>query len=504
MGSYTLLSRILGFLRDLIIARMFGANIGTDAFWVAFTLPNLTRRLAGEGVFSLAIVPVITANQYHNNYTVLKSFINKLVGTLIAILIPTTVLGILFASYIVTILAPGFVTEPARFALTTTMLQILMPAIACMILTACIGAILHSHQRFQIPAFTPILLNIGIISAAWWLTPYLHQPIIALAWGVLIGSGMQLALQIFALTNLKLLPKPRISFKDPKIQQTIKLLVPALISTAVTHFGLIFDAVLLSFLPIGSVSWLYYAKRLTEFPQGLLGTTIATVLLPQLATLYNSNISQAIPNSALFSKTIDHALQGAFILGIPATIGLWMLATPIISTLFYSDKFTITDINMAAASLKIYALGLPAYLSIKILAPAYYAIQDTKTSTRIALVTGMCHILLGIVLIIPLAHLGLAWASTVAANIYGMLLWRGLIRDRLYKLNSSWMQLVLRVGCASACMGLFIIFGEAISVNWLEFNTIQSIKTLTVYILGSMVIYIVVLFGIGFRLQQIR
>ena len=497
VGGHTLLSRVLGFARDLVIARLFGVDAGTDAFLVAFKIPNFMRRLFSEGAFSLAFVPVLSEYRARRNPIDLKRFVDRVAGTLVVALLPMTLLGMLAASGLVALFAPGFVDEPQRWGLTTDMLRITFPYLPLIVLTAFAGGILNSLRHFGAPAFTPVLLNLCMIATAYWLAPHLERPILALAWGVLAAGIVQLTFQCPFLARLGLLPRPRYAPWDPGVQRIGRLMGPALLGVSAIQLNLLVDTLIASFLPIGSISWLYYSNRLLEFPQGLLGVALGTVILPQLSGQHANKDSDA------FSQTLDRALRGALLLGLPAAVGLGMLAGPILATLFHSTSFSTQDCIMSAHSLQAYALGLPAYLAIKVLAPGYYARQDSRTPVRIALIALTTNISLSLALMGPLVHVGLALSTTLTACLNGILLWHRLIAQVVYRALPGWPALFSRVTLASIVMGLFLWLGSGALTDWLALGAIQRVSKLMLWILEGIGSYFVVLFVSGFRLRHL-
>ena len=498
VGGNTLLSRVLGFLRDLVIARLFGANAATDAFLVAFKIPNFMRRLFTEGAFSLAFVPVLSEYRERRSPAEFKQFVDRVAGALLAFLLPLTGLGMLAASGLAILFAPGFVSQPQRWALTTDMLRITLPYLPLIALTAFAGGILNSMRRFGIPAFTPVLLNLCMIAAAGWLAPHLERPITALAWGVLAAGVVQLAFQAPFLGRLGLLPRPRYAPWDPGVRRIGRLMGPALLGASVIQVNLLLDTLLASFLPVGSISWLYYSNRLLEFPQGLLGVALGTVILPRLSTQHMSE------DPGAFSQTLDRALRGALVLGLPAAVGLGVLAGPMMATLFHSATFTAQDCVLSARSLQAYALGLPAYLAIKVLAPGYYARQDGRTPMRVALITLVANIGLSLALMRPLAHVGLALSTSLTACLNGVLLWRGLVTQGVYRALPGWPGLTVRMALATAIMGGALGLGVGAATDWLVAGTWQRVSWLVLWISGGGMGYFAVLFLSGFRLGHLR
>ena len=324
VGSNTMLSRVLGFIRDLVFAHMFGASAGTDAFFVAFKIPNFLRRLFAEGAFSVAFVPVLTEYKEKRGFDELKLFIDHVAGTLGAVLLAVTLLGVIGAPFLVLVFAPGFIGDPEKLALASDMLRLTFPYLFFISLTALAGGILNAHNRFGIPAFTPVLLNISMIGCALWLSPLMDRPVVALAWGVLFAGIAQLLFQGPFLHQLKLLPKFKFAPKDEGVRKIGRLMLPALFGVSVTQLNLLLDTLIASFLVTGSISWLYYSDRLMEFPLGVLGVALGTVILPSLSRTHATESTEG------FSRTIDWALRWALLLGVPAAVGLFMLSGPMI------------------------------------------------------------------------------------------------------------------------------------------------------------------------------
>ncbi len=448
VGGYTLLSRLLGFVRDLVFAQVFGANAQTDAFFVAFKIPNFLRRLFAEGAFATAFVPVLTEYRTQRDLLELKDFVDHIAGALGLVLLILSLIGVVAAPLIVSLFAFGWVIdgEGTKLALAAEMLRLTFPYLFFISLTAFAGGILNAHDRFAVPAFTPVLLNVCLIAAALWLAPQMEDAIVALAWGVLLAGITQFTFQLPFLARLKLLPRPRPGFHDPGVRRVLKLMVPALFAVSVTQINLMFDTILASFLVSGSISWLYYSDRLVEFPLGVLGIALATVILPRLSRRQ----AEAAPRA--FSLTLDWGLRMTLVFGVPAAVGLMVLAGPMIATLFQSDVFDAQDVLMAQRSLMAYALGLQAFILIKVLAPGFYARQDTATPVKIGVIAMVANIALNLALIFPLKHAGLALATSLSAYLNAFLLMRHLRRDAVYSPSSGWSRLIAQVAGAALLM----------------------------------------------------
>ncbi|MEO1898761.1 MAG: murein biosynthesis integral membrane protein MurJ, partial [Methylococcales bacterium] len=328
VSSMTMISRVLGFIRDMLFARVFGIDSATDAFFVAFKIPNFMRRLFAEGAFSQAFVPILSDYKEQGSQQALKLFIDRTAGTLALILLLVTIVGVIAAPLLITLFAPGFIHEQKQFDLTVQMLRITFPYLFFISLVAFAGGILNSHGKFAIPAFTPVFLNLCMIAAAIWLSPLMPEPIVALAWGVFAAGIVQLLFQVPALHRLGLLPSFQLGFKDPGVKRILKMMLPALFGVSVTQINLLLDTLIASFLVAGSVSWLYYSDRLVEFPLGIFGIALATVILPNLSKNHAAN------DPVEFSKSMDWALRLVLLIGLPASVGLLILAEPMLSTLF--------------------------------------------------------------------------------------------------------------------------------------------------------------------------
>jgi len=450
VGGNTLLSRIAGFVRDLVVAQIFGASAATDAFFVAFKIPNFLRRLFGEGAFATAFVPVLSEIRTSRSQPELKAFIDHVAGSLGLVLLIVSALGVLAAPLVVALFAFGWVldAETAKLDLAASMLRLTFPYLFFIAMTAFAGGILNGYGRFAVPAFTPVLLNLCLIAAALWLSPLLEQPIHALAWGVLIAGITQFVFQLPFLHRIDLLPRPRVGFADPDVRRIMRLMVPALFAVSVTQINLLLDTVLASFLVTGSISWLYYSDRLMEFPQGLLGVALGTVILPSLSRRHARGEAEG------FSRALYWGMEMSLLLGIPAAIGLIILAGPIIATLFLSDVFDARDVAMSRLSLIAYACGLPAFILIKVLAPGFYARQDTRTPVRIGITAMAANMGFNLVLIWPLQHAGLALATSLAAYLNAWLLYRGLKRAGVYRPHSHGYRVILAVLGGLALMAL--------------------------------------------------
>ena len=465
----TLLSRVLGLARDIVFAQTIGAQAGADAFFVAFKIPNFLRRLFAEGAFAQAFVPVLSEYRQKGSLEAVRGLIDRVCGCLGATLLGLTVLVIIGSPVVTALFAPGFWNDPEKFALTRQMLEITFPYLLLISLTGFAGAIINSYDRFAVPAFTPVLLNICLIATALWLSPRFDPPALALAWGVLAAGMVQLAFQLPFLYRLRLLPRPKVDFKDKGVRRVLLLMAPALFGVSVSQINLLLDTVLASFLPTGSISWLYYSDRLVELPLGTIAIAMGTVILPSLSRQH------VMADQTRFSATMDWALRWILLIALPAAVALTLLAEPILTTLFAYGKTTPTDIAMSALSLKAYALGLVAFMLIKVLAPGYYSRQDTKTPVKIGIIAMVINMLLNAMLVLPLhfiwqiGHVGLALATSLAAFVNAGLLYRGLRRDNIYRPQAGWWWYSLRLLLANLVMAAVLYFAlDAIDTHFIS------------------------------------
>ncbi|MGM0563217.1 MAG: murein biosynthesis integral membrane protein MurJ [Pseudomonadota bacterium] len=459
-SGMTQLSRVLGLLRDILLARLFGATAATDAFFVAFKIPNFFRRLFAEGAFSQAFVPVLSEYKEQRSFNELQRLVARTSGTLATILFVITAIGVIAAPAVMAVFGYGFVRQhPETYQLATDLLRITFPYLFFISLTALAGGILNSYGRFAAPAFAPVLLNVSLIVCALWWAPHFAQPVEALAWGVLIAGVAQLLFQWPFIYRLGLLRWPRWGWRDSGVRRIMQLMVPALFGSAVVQINLLLDTVLASMLQEGSVSWLYYSDRLVEFPLGVFGVAVGTVILPALSQRH------ANANPEGFSHTLDWAWKLVVVISLPAMVGLIALAAPMLSTLFQYDEFGQRSVDMAAWSLMAYSLGLPAFILIKIFAPAFFSRQDTRTPVRIGVQAMAVNMLFNIVFVGAMVywdfaapHTGLALATSASAWLNAWWLYRVLRRDGVYQLEKGWLSLWLRTLLASGAMAGLLLY----------------------------------------------
>jgi putative peptidoglycan lipid II flippase len=491
----TTLSRLFGLVRDIVIAHFFAAGSGSDAFFVAFKIPNYLRRLFAEGGFSQAFVPVLTEYKNQGDEDAVQDLLSHVSGKLTLVLFCVTVIGVVAAPIVIMIFAAGFAGNEDKFDLSVYMLRITFPYILFISLTAFAGGILNTYGRFAVPAFTPVLLNISLISCAIWLAPLLDQPITALAWGVLISGILQLLFQMPFLLGMKRLPRPRLKKDHPGVSKILKLMIPTLFAVSISQINLIIDMFMASFLVNGSISWLYYSDRLMEFPLGVFGVALATVILPNLSEKH------AQGNAHKFSHMLDWALKWVFLISIPAALGLMLLAGPMLTTIFQHGEFTPFHVEMSARSLLAYAIGLPGFILIKVLASGYFSRQDTKTPVKIGIVAMFSNIIMNLIFIGPLAHAGLALATSLAALINAGLLFYFLRKGQFYIPESGWLVFILRIVFASSIMSaLLLLMSPAISL-WTEWDLFTRVMQLGLWISAGGISYFAALWLTGLRLQ---
>lgn len=502
VSGMTLLSRILGFVRDFVIARTFGAGLATDAFFVAFKLPNLLRRMFAEGAFSQAFVPILGEYKNKRGQAETLTLVDHVTSLLSMALFAVTALGIALAPFLVWISAPGFAADAGKFELTVTLTRITFPYILFMSLVALSGGILNTWSRFSVPAFTPVLLNLSFIGMALFAVPYFHPPILALAWAVFLGGLLQLAIQIPALKQIAMLPRPTLNWRaawaDPGVRRITRLMAPALIGVSVSQISLIINTVFASFLDTGSVSWLYYADRLMEFPSGLLGATLGTILLPSLARCHANN------DTVEYSKLLDWGLRLTLLLAAPAALALAILAVPLIATLFFHGAFSVDDVFRTREALVAYAVGLTGLILVKVLAPGFYARQNVRTPVRIALISLLATQLMNLAFINWLAHAGLALSIGLAACLNGLLLYRGLRQQGIYQPQPGWMLFSLKLLLAMTSMALVLYFGMGSESAWLQNSLPGRTMHLSWLVPLGATTYFVTLWILGFRLNDFK
>ncbi len=498
VSSMTLLSRILGFVRDFVIARVFGAGVATDAFFVAFRLPNLLRRLFAEGAFSQAFVPILSEYHLRRGDVDTKHLVDRVATTLFLVVMLVTAVGMIATPAIIYLSAPGFAAEPDKFALTVQLTRITFPYILCMSLVAFSAGILNTWSRFALPAFTPVMLNLAMIAGTLLLAPYFEQQVMALAWAVFVGGVLQLAIQIPALARIGMLPRFDLAWRDEGVRRILKLMAPAVIGVSVSQISLVINTIFASFLEHGSVSWLYYADRLMEFPAGLLGAALGTILLPSLSKTH------ANAQPAEFSALLDWGLRLTLLLTLPAALALAILATPLLSTLFQHGAFHASDVLRTREALVAYSVGLTGLILVKVLAPGFYARQDIRTPVKIALMTLAVTQLMNLVFVfwLKFAHAGLALSIGLASCLNAVLLYRGLRRRQVYVPSPAWRAFSVKLLLALAALGSVLWVGTGDQSAWLVMSSSAKLFRLTALVVAGGAVYLGTLWLAGLRPQE--
>jgi len=544
VSAMTFISRVSGFVRDQVYAITFGASPAMDAFFVAFRIPNFLRRLSAEGSFSLAFVPVLSEYKETRSQAEVKELVDRVTGTLMAALLVLTGIAVLCSPWVIGIFAPGYDCNPAQHRLASDLLRITFPYLFFISLASLAGGILNSYHRFAVPAVSPVLMNVAMIAAALGIAPLFAQPVEGLAWGVLLAGVLQLAVQLPALKRLGLLPRPRRPAGHSGVRKIFKLMVPTLFGSSVAQVNLLFDTIVATFLLSGSVTWLYFTDRLLEFPLGMFGVAIGTVILPHLSARHASTDPEG------FSKGMDWGLRLSLLIGVPACIGLVMTGVPLFSTMFQHGQFTAHDAEMSALSLRALALGLPAFLLVKVLAPGFYARQDTRTPVKAAVVSLLANVLFTILLLggllyltplgdaaraaantalvataeachkgvssllpasligplsrIPGAHACLALASALAGWLNAGQLWWYLRRDRVFHAQPGWGRFALQLLVASVAMVIVLSLLLSQWQDWSTWPTVERLWKLTALIAAAGAAYAAALLATGFRPRDLR
>ncbi len=500
----TMLSRILGLVRDVAIAALIGATANADAFFIAFKIPQFLRRLFAEGAFSQAFVPVLSEFQTTRSFADVRLLVDKVAGVLGSSLIFVTVLAVIGSPVLTTVFAPGFLQDELKYALTSDLIRITFPYLLFISLAGFFGAILNSYGRFAVPAFTPVILNVCLISAAVWGVAWFEEPVFALAWGVFIAGIAQFLFQLPFLAQIHLVPRPKVDAKDEGVKRILTLMIPALFGVSVSQINLLLDTVLASFLPTGSVSWLYFSDRLVELPLGVFAIAVSTVILPSLSRKH------ATASMDQFSMTLDWAIRMVLLISLPATFALFMLAEPILVTLFQYKAFNAHDVAMASLSLRAYTMGLLAFMLIKVLAPGYFAQQDTKTPVKIGIIAMVSNMVLNIAFVIPLhfyyqiGHVGLALATAASAFINAGLLYHGLIKRGVYKVHSGFGLMIGRYLAGIVLMCLCLFYLQTPIESWISWGWQQRVWELLQLVIAGLLVYLTTLILLGLRLKHLK
>jgi putative peptidoglycan lipid II flippase len=521
-SAMTLVSRVLGLARDMSINAAFGASGATDAFWVAFRIPNFMRRLFAEGSFSTAFVPVFTQVKETRSHAELKQLMAQVSGTLGGVLLVVTALGIFFAPQVTMLFSPGALAEPEKFALTVDLLRLTFPFLLFVSLTALSGGALNSFHRFGLPALTPVILNLCMIGGALVLSRHMQPPIMAMGWAILLAGILQLLFLLPALRSLNLLTLPRWGWNHPQVRRIMHLMVPTLFGSSVAQINLLFDTVIASYLVLGSQTWLSQADRFLELPLGVFGVALGTVILPSLSRHFVATDRDG------FSRALDWGLRLATLIALPAMFGLMLLAKPLVATIFQHGRWLAHDTDMATLSITALSFGLPAFALVKVLLPAFYARQDTRTPVRAAVASLLTNMVLNVAFVVvlfelwappalralswfdaisrlPGLHMALGMASAVAAYVNLWLLWRWLQQAGVYQLQAGWARHLGRLGLACLAMVAVLLLGRWWWPLWTHgVPVLTRLWHLGVLVVAGGGVYIAVLLALGMRPRDLR
>ncbi|MFA5939428.1 MAG: murein biosynthesis integral membrane protein MurJ [Sinimarinibacterium sp.] len=501
VGSMTLLSRVLGFVRDVIFASAFGAGAAMDAFLIALKIPNFGRRMFAEGAFSQAFVPVFTETKTTGTQAEARDLAAVVMGTLAGVLALITLVGCVSAPLLIWVFAPGFGSDPQKHALGTELLRWTFPYLMFISLTALVSGVLNSYGRFAVPAFTPVILNLCLIATAFIDAGSVHL----LAYAVFVAGILQFAFQLPALRSLGLLSRPRWAWRDSRVRRIINLMLPVMIGSSVAQVSLLMDSALASFLGDGAVSWLYYADRLMEFPLGIFSIAVGTVILPALSAHHATRSVDA------FSHTLDWGLRTILLIGVPAALGLVLFSGPLVATLFGYGAFDARDVQMTTYALWAYGAGFMGFSLVKVLVPGFYARQETRVPVRYGIISLCCGMAISLTVFaaarwfeLPAAHAGLAAATSSSAWINALLLLRRLRRDDAYRPAPGWAQFGLRLLLANLLMAALLL-GFAGSLDaWLAMAGHERALRVTATVAGAAALYFACLGIVGMRPAHFR
>ena len=496
IGGITLFGRIVSLIRDTLMASVFGAGIASDAFLVAFRVPNFLRRVFVEGAFNHAFVPVLTEYSHLRDLNATRQLLSRVSTGLGMILVVITALGILATPWILNVLAPGFDGEKAQ--LTETLLRIVLPYIVFISLVSLAGSVLNVFNRYYVPAFTPVWLNVSLIIAMLWFTDYFALPISALAWAVCLGGALQLAFQLPFLYKIGMLPRWDWNWRDSDVRRILGLMLPSMLGVSAAQVSLLLNALFASFMVSGSVTWLYYADRMMELPSCVLGAALGTVLLPNLSKTY------VLGDQVAYCELLDWGLRLSILLAMPAVVGFFVLAVPLVVTLFGYGRFDGHDLAMTEAALIAYSMGLLGFITIKILVSAFYSRQNIKTPVRIACFVLCFSQVLNLILVLGLDmhHVGLALSISLGALLNAALLLLALYRSGTYQPQPGWWKFLLKVALALVLMGVALLLSRGNETSWLYYGLWQRLLHLSVLFGLGAGVYFTTLFVMGIRLSD--
>ena len=504
ISAMTMISRILGLVRDMVLFHLFPVGGATDAFLAANKIPNLLRRFVAEGAFSLAFVPVLSEYKETKSKEALHDLLDHVSTTLALVLFIISVIGVIAAPILMMIFAPGFQSEPdAKPELAASLLRITFPYIFFISLSALASGILNTWGRFAIPAFTPVLLNVVMIISMVYFSPYFEEPITAVAWGVFFGGVAQLAFQLPALYRLGLIPKFRFKRGHKGVKKVLKLMAPALFGSSVAQVNLLLNTVIASLLGEGFISWLYSSDRFVEFPLALFGVALGVVILPKLSKDYANTEAES------FKAMMNWALRLAVLVAIPATVGLMILSKPILVTVIYNTD-AWHDVEMASLSLMTYSFGLPAFILVKVLAPGFYSRHDTKTPVKIGILSVFVNIILSAVIVYPWyklgyigPHAGLALAVALAGYVNAGTLFYTLRKQGVLGLEKGYWRFLLKIAVAVAVMAASIIYLMPADDWWQTALIWSRIGALSGLLVTAVLIYLLVMILTGVNLKKL-
>ncbi|MCG9229840.1 murein biosynthesis integral membrane protein MurJ [Vibrio diabolicus] len=505
VSAMTFISRVLGLVRDVVVANLMGAGASADVFFFANKIPNFLRRLFAEGAFSQAFVPVLTESHAQGDMDKTRELIARAAGTLGVIVSIVTILGVLGSGVVTAVFGFGWFLDwmhggpaAAKFELASVMLKITFPYLWFITFVALSGAILNTLGKFAVSSFTPVFLNVMIILAAWFISPQMEMPEIGLSIGVFLGGLVQFLFQIPFLIKAGVMVKPKWGWRDPGVVKIRTLMIPALFGVSVSQINLLFDTFIASFLQTGSISWLYYSDRLLEFPLGLFGIAIATVILPALSRKHVDAQSEG------FAQTMDWGVRMVILLGLPAMLGLMVLAKPMLMVLFMRGEFSPQDVHQASLSLFAYASGLLNFMLIKVLAPGYYSRQDTKTPVKYGIIAMVTNMVFNAIFAYFYGYVGLAIATALSAFVNMALLYRGLHIAGVYQITKRTVFFITRLVIAGAAMVAAILWQLEDMPVWLDWSFAHRSGVLGMLIGLGAVVYLVVLFLTGARLKDLK
>jgi putative peptidoglycan lipid II flippase len=505
VGLTTLLSRITGLWRDMVYSQAFGAGTVMDAFLVAYKIPNFLRRLFAEGSFSQSFVPVISEFKVRRTQDEVRELVGGVAGTLGTVLFVVTAIGVLAAPVIVFLFAPGFTKEAGKYELAVEMLRFTFPYLFFISLTALFSGVLNSYGRFAVPAFTQVIMNVVMIVFASLIAPHTATPGLTLAIGVFVAGALQLVFQIPSVARLGLLGVPRWRPAMEGVRRIGRLMIPGILGSSMAQVSLLLDTLIASFLVTGSIAWLYYADRLMEFPLGVFSIALATVILPRLSAQH------AEQSMERFTETLDWSLRLVLLIVTPAAVALLVIAGPLTATMFGYGQFTARDVQMATYALMAYSWGLLGFSLVKVLAPGYFARQDTKTPVRVGLIALGVNMGVNLAVVLPahyagfpVPHVLLATSTCLSAAVNTFLLWRGLRRDGVYRPAPGWGRLLLQIGVASLVMALLLLWLAGDLAGWLAAGPLARAGRLAVCVGAGAAAYFAVLWLTGLRPAQLR